>query len=329
MNPELMYIKPDRKCISDNNVFDDCFQLDQTLQKTIDSTVSNTLPTSDKLYSNFIQAAYIDNVLSSEECQKLRNVIDNNSDLSFWSTAGRENEEARAFRNADTIEVHSSMIANIIWNRVKDSFPFVDINIGNDEMDGNGIVDPRWERELPGTWKAVNLNSDFLFAKYPSGGSFAPHTDGRTIHDFNYRSFYSVIIFLNSIDDGLGGGTKFYEKEAVNKLIRSELGNQWTADQSFLTAEVLPREGRMLIFDQDLVHEGVPPIECNQKYIIRSDIMFQRTPAVCDSQIDKEAYNIFRLAEDLAEQGKIEESLPLFRKAFKLSKNLAVMMGQA
>ena len=325
MIPELNVVKPDRKCKSDNIVFEDCFVKDDI---SIEKRVYHALPTSDKVYTNFIQAAYIDNVLSSDECKKLCAAIDKNNDLSFWSTAGRDNAEARAFRDADTIEVQSNLIANVIWSRVKDIFPFVDIRIDNDEIDTNGEVDPRWERELPGTWKAVNLNSDFLFAKYPCGGSFAPHTDGRTIHDFNYRSFYSVIIFLNSIDDGFGGGTKFYEKEAVNRLIRSESGNQWTADQTLLTAEILPREGRILIFDQDLVHEGVSPLECNQKYIIRSDIMYQRSPAVCDSEIDKEAYNIFRLAEDLAEQGKIEESLPLFRKAFKLSKNLAIMMGQ-
>lgn len=326
MIPEFDAIKPDRKCKSDNIVFEECFN---DINIEIDNKVNHALPTSDKPYTNFIQAAYIDHVLTSDECQKLRNVIDNNDDLSFWSTAGRENDAARAFRDADTIEVQSLSIADTIWNRVKDIFPFADINIGNYETDENGIVDPRWERELPGTWKAYNLNLDFLFAKYPQGGSFAPHTDGRTIHDFNSRSFYSVIIFLNSIDDGFGGGTKFYHKEALTKLIRSESGNQWTADHALLTAEVLPREGRMLIFDQDLVHEGVPPLGCNQKYIIRSDIMCRRSPAVCDSQIDKEAYKIFRLAEDLAEEGKIDESLPLFRKAFKLSKNLAVMMGQA
>ena len=325
--PLFKAIKPDRKIKSDNIVFEQCFS--NNISDIITSKVYHALPVCNEVYKNYIQAAYIDNVLTCDECKSLRSAIDNNNYLSFWSKSGRENDEARAFRNADTLEFQSDMIATLVWNRIKDKFPFIDINIKNDEYDENGIIDTRWERELPGTWKATNLNSDFLFAKYPSGGSFAPHTDGRTIHDFNYRSFYSVIIFLNSIDDGLGGGTKFYKKEAVQSLERSEIGNQWTANQNLMTAEVLPKEGRMLIFDQDLVHEGVPPLELNQKYIIRSDIMYQRSPAVCDSDVDKEAYKCFRIAEDLAEQGNIEESLPLFRKAFKLSKPLAIMMGQA
>jgi leukotriene-A4 hydrolase len=328
--PLLSSIKPDRKIKSDHNVFEECFHNNNNNNNIIiTSNVYHALPTSNEIYKNYIQAAYIDNVLTSDECKKLCNTIDNNNDLSFWSASGRDDDEAKAFRNADTIEVQSDIIATIIWNRIKEKFPFIDINIKNDEFDENGIIDTRWERELPGIWKAVNLNSDFLFAKYPSGGSFAPHTDGRTIHNFNYRSFYSVIIFLNSIDDGFGGGTKFYKKEAVESLERSEKNKQWTANQNLMTAEVLPKEGRMLIFDQDLVHEGVPPLEFNQKYIIRSDIMYQRSPAVCNSDIDIEAYKCFRIAEDLAEQGNIEESLPLFRKAFKLSKTLSQMMGQS
>lgn len=331
--PLLNAIKPDRKNKSDHVVFEKCFNNNNSNTTNNDvivtSDVYHALPICNEIYKNYIQAAYIDNVLTCDECKNLRNTIDNNNDLSFWSVSGRENDEARAFRNADTIEVQSDRIASLIWNRIKDKFPFTDININSEEFDENGNIDTRWERELPGIWKAVNLNSDFLFAKYPSGGSFAPHTDGRTIHNFNYRSFYSVIIFLNSIDDGFGGGTKFYKKEAVESLERSEIDNQWTANQSLRTAEVLPKEGRMLIFDQDLVHEGVSPLECNQKYIIRSDIMYQRSPAVCDSEIDREAYKCFRMAEDLAEQGNIEESLPLFRRAFKLSKALATMMGQA
>ena len=85
--------------------------------------------------------------------------------------------------------------------------------------------------------------------------------------------------------------------------------------------------GRMLIFDQSLVHEGVPPLAPYSKFIIRSDVMFQRSPAICDSPIDKEAYRIFKQAEQLAEAGNIEESIPQFRRAVKLSPTLAAIMG--
>ena len=97
--------------------------------------------------------------------------------------------------------------------------------------------------------------------------------------------------------------------------------------QSLVITTVNPKAGRMLIFDQSLVHEGIPPCDPHCKFIIRSDIMFQRTPAICDSPLDMEAYRLFKEAEQLAESGKVEESIPLFRRAVKMSRELAAVMG--
>jgi hypothetical protein len=185
-----------------------------------------------------------------------------------------------------------------------------------------------FERELVGDWVSSTVNYDFLFAKYPSRGSFAPHTDGRAIHSFNIRSFYSVIIFLNDIPADCGGGTRFYSSSAVRNLKRSEDSLRWTSDPSLSIGEVAAVAGRMLIFHQSLVHEGVPPIFPHTKYIIRSDVMYSRVPAICDTPVDREAYRIFKLAEDVAERGSADEAVPLFRKALKMSPALARVMGQ-
>ena len=63
------------------------------------------------------------------------------------------------------------------------------------------------------------------------------------------------------------------------------------------------------------------------KYIIRSDIMYKRVPPILNSDKDKEAYRIIREAEDLAESGDVDGSILLFRRAYKLSPELAAMMG--
>jgi len=277
---------------------------------------------------------YVDNGLSVNECKKLCLEVDKSPSLSFWSHMGRVNSEARAFRDADTIEVHSPAFALHLWDRIKAYLPptispqHPDSKIVIDkEYDENGTVDRRWERELVGTWTPCGFNHDLLFAKYPPGGSFAPHTDGRAIHDFNTRSFYSVIIFLNDLPHGCGGGTRFYSNEALSKLKTSPKG-QWTSDSSFITVEIRPRAGRILIFEQSLVHEGVPPLgEC--KYIIRSDVMFRRTIPLCDSPQDKTAYELYRQGEDLAEQGDSAQAIKLFRRALKLSPTLSQIIGQS
>jgi len=272
---------------------------------------------------NVPNAFYIDNVLTNEECDRLRGAIDSSGSLSFWSTVGREDEKARAFRNADTIEVDNLSICTKIWSRIDRYVKSLTLSFA--ELDDGT---ENWKVDLPGIWSPDNLNKDLLFAKYPSSGSFSPHTDGNAVHSFNYRSFFSVIIFLNTIPDGAGGGTKFYQQSATSSLVFIGDETRWSAPSELCLGEVLPVAGRFLLFDQTLVHEGVPPSPPFEKYIIRSDIMSIRTPAVCDSPEDQVAYELFRRAEMLSEKGQVDESIVLFRRAFKLSPALAVMLGQ-
>ena len=270
---------------------------------------------------------YIDGVLSRSECDALCSVAQSCEELKFWSSKGRDNEAARSFRDADTVEVKSSLLSNSIWERMNHLLPHTKITVSDDEDDEN------WERELIGEWEASSLNSDLLFARYPSGGAFAPHTDGRAILNFNTRSFYSVIIFLNDIDNG--GGTRFYNESAIKnlQLIASDdasiASSRWTADESLIIDNVLAISGRMLIFHQSLVHEGVPPSFPECKYIIRSDIMYTRRPEICASPSDLAAYSIFREAENLAECGHVDEAIILFKRCFKLSPDMAKIMGQS
>jgi hypothetical protein len=224
---------------------------------------------------------------------------------------GRENESARLFRDADTIEMESSDFARMLWNRVESVLTGLEVVVTQDDADAFG-------KELVGNWLAVDTNSDLLFAKYPSGGHFAPHTDGCAIQAFNIRSWYSIIVFLNDIPEGMGGGTRFYERSAVGALSTDQYG-RWTCDASLMTTEVQPKAGRMLIFDQSLVHEGVPPSLPHTKYIIRSDLMFHRSPEILNTPDDIAAYRIYREGENLAEAGKYLESIVKMKEALRLS----------
>jgi hypothetical protein len=313
---------------------------------------------------------YLDNVLTITECEKLCRAIDHHDQLSFWNTdaLGRENEEARNFRNADTIEIHSPYFAEILWNRIKhifndtcnddkdddddddddrDNEKKYKMNDDDDDDDNYYNIDDKYniiisdnnenninyERELIGKWKPTGINHDLLFAKYPCNGSFAPHTDGHVIENFNYRSFYSIILFLNTIPAlSYGGSTRFYNYNAIKnlKLIKiNDIIQQWTCDNKYITHEIEAKAGRMLIFHQSLVHEGVLTVTPYNKYIIRTDIMYQRYPSLCNSVIDQNAYTLFKNAEDLAENGDVVNSILLFRKAFKMSPTMAAIMGHS
>lgn len=352
--PALSTIKPRSKPILSANevtIFENCLQ-----STPPSSSPSSSSPSSHphvemtSLLSG--QAFYFDNVLTSEECALLRKEIDNSSSLSFWCYGKENDPSVQAFRNAYTIEIHSSLFCDKIWQRMKHFFPSppssppatttptsscssssscnscssestnpFDIHI-SDNPD-----DPNYERDLIGHWLPIGLNPDSLFVRYPSEGSFAPHTDGRAIIDFNIRSHYSGVLYLNSVPKSQGAGTRFYDSKVTKELLKDEIGNRWTGDNSLILDEVEAKEGRFLIFHQSLVHEGVPPISPYLKYIIRSDVIFERTPKICNSLKDQEAYALFRKGEEVAENGEVDLSLQYFKKAFKLSPELAQIMG--
>jgi 2OG-Fe(II) oxygenase superfamily len=313
--PPMSSIKPQSKMSTYSSAFEDCFRGPHP-----ETTETISLSLHDR-FDVLDEAFYIDRVLSSRECTLLCSQCDQCEDMKFWSSTGRDDLQARAFRDADTVEVKSKYISSVIWSRMNNLLKVKRIVVPDDTEDINH------ERELVGEWEAVAINENILFAKYPSGGSFAPHTDGRAIEDFNTRSFYSVVLFLNAIPDGSGGGTRFYTKSATSQLVMTE-ANRWTSSAALALGEVVPRAGRMLVFHQSLVHEGVPPSSPHFKYIIRTDIMYRRNPAICTSPHDIEAYNIFKQAEDLAERGETDEAVVKFRRAFKLSPELARIMGQ-
>ncbi len=311
--PDLSTIKPARKAsLKDGKVkvFEDCIKAKVFNELIVDVGQNGVF--------------CVDNVLSTIECEHLCVAISNSEDLSFWSKGDDAKPQFRMFRNAHTIEAESKQFSNAIWSRVESILHILKLNIGDDDNDANH------ERELVGEWIPSGLNHHVLFAKYPSMGAFAPHTDGRTIDNFNTRSFYSVIIFLNDIPLNEGGGTRFYDNIAVKSLRKKTVNGVpfWTADPSLVQCEIESKRGRMLIFHQSLVHEGVPPVPPHEKFIIRSDVMMRRSVPLCDSESDIEAYAMFRMAEDLSESGDVDGAVVLFKKAFKISPAMAAIMGQ-
>lgn len=308
--PRSKYVLSDEEC----TLFLSCF--DELNPESAELVLSHS---SEGVY-------YIDHVMSAEECERLCNAIDGHEHLSFWCNGKEDDPNTRSYRNVQTIELHSTEFANLLWQRIAHLWgPMRSVVISSDEDDQN------YEREMVGTWVPCGLNPDSLFARYPSHGSFAPHTDGRAIVDFNHRSLYSVVLYLNTVPIQEGAGTRFYDESAVDNLQRRISGENsiWTANESLVESEVQAVAGRMCIFHQSKVHEGVPPIAPNMKYIIRSDVIFERTPKICCGENDAQAYELFRKGEDMVEAGDVAGAIVLFKKALKLSPEMARIMGQA
>ncbi len=247
----------------------------------------------------------VDNILSEDACRRL--IAASSSRDSFW--AGDEpHEDARPFRDADTCEVQCPKLAARIYERIAPYLSETPIAIPSTE-----------HLEVRGAWRPCALNEDFLFGNYPAKGGFAPHSDGATAKGLNLRSFYSVIIYLNTPSEG--GGTRFYESSATNVVLDE---GRWTGRSDLAVFEVQPRTGRALVFDQRLVHEGVPPVN-DRKHIIRTDIMYERIePLFVEFSAE---YADYERAVDLSERGQHADAVKLFRKVSRSAPELAAELG--
>eukprot|EP00746_Dinoflagellata_sp_MGD_P148419 gnl/MRDRNA2_/MRDRNA2_80635_c0_seq2.p1 gnl/MRDRNA2_/MRDRNA2_80635_c0~~gnl/MRDRNA2_/MRDRNA2_80635_c0_seq2.p1 ORF type:complete len:168 (-),score=25.78 gnl/MRDRNA2_/MRDRNA2_80635_c0_seq2:49-552(-) len=167
------------------------------------------------------------------------------------------------------------------------------------------------------------MNPKMLFARYKDGGHFAPHTDGTTVLDFNTRTCYSCVIFLNK--SPWGGATRIYDDRQIGKEPVMDKSGRLTGDAQLKIADVEPKPGRMVVFYHRTMHEGLPAA---LKYIIRTDVLYERRPAICTQPEDIIAFEEYERAQFLAETGEHDEAMKLFRRCFKRSPALAKIYGQ-
>lgn len=267
----------------------------------------NSLGDAVEPFASAVDPLVVDDALSDGECAALVAALVASPELSFWG----KDDAARRFRDADTLEVRHPALADALWRRLE---PLLN-------MEAVRHVDDALVHDAEALWRPVSLNDHLLFAAYPvASGHFAPHTDGATRQGLNVRSFYSVIIYLNDTE---GGETRFYEDEAASKLVFAQ--GRWTARDRFVTADVRPKRGRVLVFHQSRVHEGRP--SDTPKYIIRSDVLFARQPPVFDQPHERRAYTDYETALEAAADGRHDEAQRLFDSTRRLSPDLAAALG--
>lgn len=130
-------------------------------------------------------------------------------------------------------------------------------------------------------------------------------------------------MYLNDCD---GGETRMLRDEALSQLALDTAG-RYRGTAEFEITSVKPQAGRVLVFHQSLAHEGCPPAEAHLKYIIRSDVMFDRIPAICDSAQDREAFEIYMQAKEAEGAGQLSEAVALFKRFMRLSPAMADIYG--
>jgi len=254
--------------------------------------------------------------VSDDECDALIDAA-RRAGYTFWH-ADADAPNRRSFRNADTVEVVSTRAAEELWRRLR-AHVTPEITIaGDDETHGAGAT---------GKWVARGINAHLLFNRYEEGGHFSPHTDGATVVDFNTRSMYSVLVYLNDCADG--GETVMFAppKECEpSKFIRDDDARyrwprEWIADAA------PAKRGSALVFRQDIPHEGAPVGPGALKLIIRTDVMYERDPPAFADEVGLRAYALHRDAVRAEADGDAMEAMRLFRYCRRLCPAYADFVG--
>ncbi|KAK7190739.1 hypothetical protein DPSP01_006653 [Paraphaeosphaeria sporulosa] len=206
-------------------------------------------------------AVVLDGLLSSEECSQLIS-------LAEATTAGRweraminvgdgQQELYEEVRKCGRIIWDSRELMEKLWARILRDVPEI-LEI-KDWPDVTG-----WGRRDV-TWVATRLNERARFLKYVGGEYFKAHEDGMYITPIGTeRSFFTLHLYLN---------------DAVGKDGKAQLkGGATTFHNRFMDPEldlhVLPKCGRVLIFQHEgLLHSG-QDVERGTKYTMRTDIMY-------------------------------------------------------
>jgi hypothetical protein len=259
-----------------------------------DNSNTNTAPTRvdpDCSGLGEVRLFTIPNLLSVKECEAIMQDTSSHMQPVDW-------EYVKEYRSCKRAVMMSTSLAKTIeerlmclWTRgdLEDVRPF---GFGTDGV---------WV--LPRELRAVN--ECMRVSAYEVNQRFAPHRDSGFVVTDDYRSVYTLLIYLN--ETFAGGETVFYPPRD---------------SESCAPLTVKPKQGMAVVFTHDLRHEGCAILH-GTKYVLRTDVMFQRVSMSSMRATDNDdqfllADKLYKKSIELQLQGKPDLSTKAFVKAVEI-----------
>eukprot|EP00299_Pterocystis_sp_00344_P014288 c7070_g1_i2.p1 GENE.c7070_g1_i2~~c7070_g1_i2.p1 ORF type:complete len:240 (+),score=32.47 c7070_g1_i2:84-803(+) len=179
----------------------------------------------------------IDNVLTSDECAAIIELCESRGFEEALLNVGRGRQVlAKDVRDSARCIVDAPELAEMIFQRVS---PFIPKQFSNQHV--------------------VGLNERLRILRYDQSQVFRPHFDGRYVRAMEAghervgeQSFVTVMVYLNEGCEG--GQTRFiFDRNTV--------------------VDVVPKIGKVLLFQHDMLHEG-SEVKGGRKYAMRTDVMY-------------------------------------------------------
>ncbi|KAF9465255.1 hypothetical protein BDZ94DRAFT_1254084 [Collybia nuda] len=226
-------------------------------------------------------AKILDNVFTPTECRSLLALVSApaSSEASMlpsgWHPAALSTNAPTQtvhtdFRNSDRALVVDSSTANFIYARLCPHVPELYALSPGGRW---AIITGRPEKKQGPTWTLAGVNPRLSFLRYGPGHYFKPHCDGLNEVE-GKKSFVTLHIYLNDAE-----GADDNNDVTSEVVPSSNIPTSPATDDHKVHLDVLPKAGRVLVFQQRmLVHSGEPVVS-GIKYTIRSDFLFTEGPA--------------------------------------------------
>jgi hypothetical protein len=125
-------------------------------------------------------------------------------------------------------------------------------------------------------WQPIGLSPMMRFMKYQKDGQHYAHYDAGFIYpNDNYRTLYSMVIYLTTNEEG--GATRFIEDGQDGKNTWDRIHDDWTrearTDEVIFSSKAI--KGNVLIFPHRLCHDVEKYLGDSPRIIIRTDILFE------------------------------------------------------
>jgi Rps23 Pro-64 3,4-dihydroxylase Tpa1-like proline 4-hydroxylase len=186
-------------------------------------------------------AIILDNVFTKEECDGLIKLSEGMPENYEMAKINYDDEQIldTSYRNNKRWLNFDKQLAETFFEKIKSYIPI--------EIEGNPVS---------------CLNERLSFLKYAAGEYFRAHEDGYYIRpDNSEMSYITVQIYLNDVKEEDGGATTFIQ-DTYNRIYQDY--------------RVIPKVGRVLLFEHNIEHEG-SILHNGFKYCIRTDVMYNIT----------------------------------------------------
>jgi hypothetical protein len=183
-------------------------------------------------------AIILDNVFTKDECDSFIQLSEERPENYEIAKISYDDEQVidTSYRNNQRWLHFDKNLAGTFFERIK---PYIPI-----EFEGNPVS---------------CLNERLSFLKYSPGEYFRAHEDGYYIRpDDSEISYITVQIYLNDVKEEDGGATTFIKD---------------TSNGIYQDCSVIPKVGRVLLFEHEIEHEG-SILKHGLKYCIRTDVMY-------------------------------------------------------